>query len=162
MSGPFPSNGLRFPKTDEKPVYRTRAEIERRLAGGALAPSEAAALWDALYLRREEIAELLGYVKAHQTLPWVYPLICTAAHTGARRSELLRLCPTDVNFDSGHIEIQERKRSRVERTTRRVEMSLMLAEVLQEWLANHPGGSALFCQTGLVSRSKKRSPTTGH
>jgi integrase len=162
VSGPFPNDELRYPKTDEKPVYRTRAEIERWLAGGNLDPAEAAAVWDALYLRKEEIAELLEYVKVHQSQPWVYPLLCTAAHTGARRSELLRLHPADVNFDNGQIEIHERKRSRVERTTRRVDMSPLLTEVLRVWLADHPGGPALFCQAGPIARSKKRSPATGY
>jgi site-specific recombinase XerD len=34
--------------------------------------------------------------------------------------------------------------------------------VLKQWLAVHPGGSALFCHAGTVARSKKRSRTTGH
>ena len=47
-------------------------------------------------------------------------------------------------------------------TTRRVPLSAFLIGVLQDWLKSHPGGPHLFCQTGIVARSKKRSPTTGH
>lgn len=41
-------------------------------------------------------------------------------------------------------------------------MTPFLKKVLKEWLAIHPGGSALFCHAGIVARSKKRSRTTGH
>jgi integrase len=37
-----------------------------------------------------------------------------------------------------------------------------LATVLRVFLASHPGGPHLFCHTGPVTRSKKRSKTTGH
>src|SRR5262245_27663375 len=30
----FPGRGLTYPKTDEKPPFQTRAEIERQIAGG--------------------------------------------------------------------------------------------------------------------------------
>ncbi len=41
-------------------------------------------------------------------------------------------------------------------------MSPPLKAVLAAWLAEHPGGPFLFCQSGFVERSKKRSRTTGH
>src|SRR5262249_8468811 len=90
VKGPFPRRGLGYPKGDEKPPFMTWAEIERAIAAGGLSESEQAALWDCLYLRREEISEFLAHVKDHAAHPWVYALVCTAAHTGARRSELLR------------------------------------------------------------------------
>src|SRR5262249_40666926 len=52
--------------------------------------------------------------------------------------------------------------SRKQRTTRHVALTPFLKGVLQEWLADHPGGRFLFCQDDLVARSKKRSRTTGH
>src|SRR5208282_3079523 len=58
--------------------------------------------------------------------------------------------------------IREKKRTRGQRTTRRVPLTSALAAVLKDYLADHPGGGALFCQHGEVMRSRKRSPTTGH
>lgn len=47
-------------------------------------------------------------------------------------------------------------------TTRRVPVSPVLEKILRQWLKDHPGGPHLFCQTAVVTRSKKRSLTTGH
>jgi integrase len=64
----------------------------------------------------------------------VYPLFCFTAHTGARRSELLRAQAGDVDFAAGVATIRERKRTRGQRTTRRVALTPFLRDVLTEWL----------------------------
>ena len=71
-AGPFPSHGLRYPKTDEKPPFMTRSEIERQIAGGM---SESC--WECLYLSDGEIKQMLAYVKKHASQMWVYPLAAT-------------------------------------------------------------------------------------
>jgi len=162
VAGRFPNDGLRFAKIDEKPPFMTREEIERRIAAGRLTPEKIKELWNALFLTLPEIEELLGHVRECGTLPWVYPMVCFAAHTGARRSELLRVQIADIDFAGKAILIHEKKRARGKRTTRRVPLSAFLAEVLKQWLASHPGGPYLFCNTALVERSRKRSRTTGH
>jgi len=162
VSGPFPSKGLVYPKADEKPPFMTREEIERRIQAGGLTEAEVAELWGSLYLRKEEVGQFLAFVKEHAAHPWVYPLACAAAHTGARRSELLRMQVADVDFEADTVLIREKKRSRKQRTTRRVSLTPFLKQVLTDWLAAHPGGRFLFCQAGTVGRSKKRSKTTGH
>ena len=85
-----------------------------------------------------------------------------AAHTGMRRSELIRMQVTDVDFEGGSVLIREKKRVKGKRSTRRAPLTPLLATALQAWLAVHPGGNALFCQSGEVRHSKKRSRTTGH
>jgi integrase len=163
VAGKFPFNkNLRFPKLDEKPPFQTREEIERQINRGGLSAAEQQDLWDCLYLRPSEMAELLEYARVNATQPWVYPLVCTAAHTGARRSELLRLDVGDIDFAADTILVHEKKRARGMRTTRRVSLTPFLKKVLQEWVASHPGGRRLFSQCELVARSKKRSKTTGH
>jgi integrase len=162
VEGPFPARGLVYPKADEKPPFMTWPEVERRVRAGGLSDAQAGELWDCLYLRKEEVTQLLGYVKEHGAYPWVYPLFCTAAHTGARRSELLRVEVADIDFEADTVLIREKKRSRKQRTTRHVSLTPFLKGVLREWLAAHPGGRFLFCQAGEVARSKKRSRTTGH
>jgi integrase len=161
VAGSFPGKGLVYPKGDEKPPFMTRAEIERRLTAD-MNDAARAALWDGLYLTQSELPELLGYVKGNAAHPWVYPLLCLVCHTGARRSEALRALVSDVDFEGMTVLVREKKRSRKQRTTRRVPLTPFLASVLREWLAVHPGGAALFCQAGAVARSKKRSRTTGH
>ncbi len=161
LSMPFPGRGLVYPKTDEKPPFQTRAEIERRIARGGLSAREQRVLWDSLFLTLPEVTELLGSIRLHATQPWLYPMACTAAHTGARRSELLRLRVDDLDLVGGTVLLREKKRAKGRRTTRRVPLSSFLAAALTDWLARHPGGPHLFCQEpGPVrGRAPRGAPT---
>ncbi len=158
VTGRFPQRGIRYPRDEEKRPFMTWDEIERRIAAGEKADD----LWECLYLRKDEIAALLNHVKAHANHAWIYPLFCFAAYTGARRSEIIRAAVSDLDFTSLTITIREKKRVRGKDSTRRAPMTPFLRQVLEEWLAVHPGGPNLFCHAGEVGRSKKRSKTTGH
>jgi integrase len=160
LRGPFPNRGLKFPKTDEKPPFMTWGEIERRLSG--LSEDEREQLWDHLFLTRPEIDELLAHVKGAAVHGWIYPAVCFAAHTGARRSEVIRARLQDLDLEGMAVVIREKKRARGMRTTRRVPLSPFLAGVLREWQTVHAGGPFLFCHAGVVARSRKRNLTTGH
>lgn len=160
VSGRYPYDGLRYPKADEKPPFQNRTEIERQIPG--LPPAKVDELWESLYLTLPEIERLLAHVKEHANHPWIYPLVATAAHTGARKGELLKMRIGDVDFTGGALSIQERKRAHGRRTTRRVPLSTGLAAILKDWLAIHPGGTLLFAHAEEVRGSKKRSRTTGH
>lgn len=162
VSGKFPNKGLRFPKSSEKLPFMTMEEIERRIAGGGLTEAEVAVLWDCLYLKVGEVAEFLQHIKAQVAQPFVYPMVCFAAYTGARRSEILRAKITDVDFDAKIVTIHEKKRVKGKLSTRRVPVAPFLIAVLKAWLAIHPGGPYLFCQQAVVTRSKKRSLKTGY
>ena len=130
MAGRFPYEGLRYPKSDEKPPFQTREEIERQIAAGGLKPAQVKELWEALYLQSHEIAELLAHAKEHAAHPWVYPLIAMAAHTGARRSELIRMGVGDVDLDGGIVTVRERKRVKGKRSTRRAPLTPLLKTAL--------------------------------
>ena len=158
----WPGRGLVYRKTSEKPPFQSREEIERQLKSSGLTAAQKKELWDALYLQRGEVDELLEIVRAAAAHPWIYPMVCTAAHTGARRSELIRMRVADVDFVGEVITVREKKRVRGQLTTRRVPLTKALAGVLAEYLKGHPGGQFLFCHFGEVERSKKRSRTTGH
>jgi integrase len=158
VSGEFPGQGLRYPKIEEPLPFMTWQEIERAIAAGG-DPDE---LWECLYLTLPEIGSLLAHVKEHAAYPFVYPMFCFAAHTGARRSEMLRAQVTDIDLEGKTVVIHEKKRARGKRTTRRVPLTPFLQEALVEWLKAHPGSPWLFCLTGIVPRSKTRSGTTGH
>lgn len=154
VTGRFPYKGLRYPKSEEKPPFQTWAEIERRIKAGGLTEGQERELWDSLYLTLVEIETLLTHVEKKAIQPWVYPLFCFAAHTGARRAEMLRAQISDVDFDAKTILIHERKKVKGKATTRRVPMTPFLAGVLRNWIANHPGGACLFAQAATVVRSK--------
>jgi integrase len=113
-------------------------------------------LWEALYLTRPEIEELLFHVRHNATLPWVYPMVAFAAYTGARRSEMLRALATDVDLDGGMVTLREKKRLKSKRSTRTAPLTPKLAQVLREWLAARPDSPFLFCQSQRVCRSKTR------
>jgi integrase len=157
-NGAFPAKGLRYPKGDEKPPFRSLAETRRLLAAGG----DPEQLGESLYLQEDEIARLLNYIRSNAAYAWLYPLCVFAAHTGARRSELLRAKVTDIDFDNDTLLVHEKKRSRQQRTHRRVPLTKLLRKELRDWLDEHPGGPFLFCHNPVVARSKKRSRTTGH
>lgn len=151
LQGKFPNKGLKFPKSKEKRPFMTYAEIERIAKGTA--KKDQAELWECLYLTLDEIADLLQHAQDNARQPFLYPMFVFAAHTGARRSEMLRSKITDIDFVGNFVTIHERKKSHYSLTTRRVPMSPLLRQVMQEWLASHPGGEFTFCQ-GAVARSK--------
>jgi integrase len=151
----FPNRGLRYPKLTEKPPFQTYAEIERRVRRGGLTPAQEADLWDCAFLSLSEVADLLLHVKQHALQPFLYPMFVFAAHTGARRSEMMRSQLDDIDFEGGTVLIREKKRVKGKLSTRRVPLSPFLCEVLRDWIARHPGGIHTFCQDLDVERSKK-------
>jgi hypothetical protein len=44
VAGRYPYEGLRYPKSDEKPPFQTRQEVEWQLPG--LSPEKADELWE--------------------------------------------------------------------------------------------------------------------
>lgn len=156
LKGAFPGKGLRFPKEREKEPFRTFAEVQAVIAAEKPDEARRGLLWEALYLTRAEAEEFLAHVRAHATLPWVFPMVAFAAYTGARRSEMLRAIVTDVDLDAGVVTVREKKRVRGKCSTRRATVPPKLAEVLRGWLAVRPDCAFLFCQSGRVTRSKTR------
>jgi integrase len=162
VSKEWPGKGLVYKKTAEKPPFQTREEIRRALARGKASEEREAELWDSLYLTSEELPAFLEFVRGAARHPFIYPMVCAAAHTGARRSELIRAEVADVDFDAAVFTVREKKRSKGRQTYRRVPLSPFLAAILKDWLARHPGGNFLFCHDAVVARSKKRSERTGY
>jgi integrase len=140
VEGGFPSRGLVYPKSDDKLPFMTWAEIERRIAAGG----SAGELWECLYLTVPEVSVLLEFVKQQKVRNWIYPMFLFAAHTGARRSEMMRARVEDVDLASGVVTVREKKRVKGRRTTRRIPLSTQLAEVLSERLRAQVGKPYLF------------------
>src|SRR5262249_25005078 len=77
---------------------------------------------------------------------FLYPMFVLAAHTGARRSEMMRSRVEDFDFEERTVLIREKKRDKTKRLTfRRVPMSPLLAEVFAAWFARHSGGIYTLC-----------------
>jgi integrase len=138
----FPGAKLNYPKTEEALPYMTWEEAERRIA----ARDDPEAVWEAVYLRTGEIADLLAWVKTRPVSPWVYLIVCFAAHTGARRSEIVRALPSDVDLENGVVTIREKKRDKHKLTTRRVPLTPFLKEALADWMRQRAKGKTLFCK----------------
>ena len=140
-----PTRGVVFPHRNEKPPFMTRREIEQKISRGGLNDAEIAELWESLYLSHEEVKAILQIAKQNIRCPFFYPLLVTAAHTGGRRSELLRSEIDDFNFENNTVHFREKKKSRSKSVTfRSVPMSNDLRKTIETWLQSHPGGQLTF------------------
>lgn len=157
LTGPRSLKGLKYPKSDEKQPFQTWDQIETIINRGGLTAEQEQDLWDGLYLTREQVKEVLECVKAKTAddHPFLYPMFAFVAHTGARRSELLRSQINDFDFHMNTVQIREKKKSKKKAMTfRRVAMTPFLAQVMQEWFASHPGGQFTICPQFSTERGK--------
>jgi len=138
----FPGVALDFAKVEEALPFMSWEEAEARIAAG----DDPEPIWDCVYLKHHEIAELLEWVKGRPVSPWVYPIFVFAAHTGARRSEIARALSSDVDIKGSVVTIREKKRDKSKYTTRRVPMTLLLKDVLAKWMLRREKGKRLFCK----------------
>jgi len=134
--GVFPNKGLKYPKADDKPPFQTWQEIERQIQRGGLSAVQQQDLWDCLFLTLREIDDFLNFIKAQGGHGFLYPMFSFAAHTGARRSEMLRSRIGDVDLEG--------------QTAQRIVALTRQKELENERIAQSPR---------LASKSKKKSPT---
>ena len=156
---PYPNRELKFPKPRPKARFQTWQEIEAQIAEGGLTEVEQAELWATLFLTLPEIAELLASVLEYARHPFLFPMVMTATHTGARRSELVRSLRTDFDLKSGMVTLREKKRVPGEYSTRIVPMSQQLRQAIRDWFKVHPGGRHTFCIGSNVARSRFKCDT---
>ena len=74
----------------------------------------------------------------------LHPYLCCLIHTGARKSEILRLNREDIDFDTGLIHLKETKNGR----ERFVRISPALEKVLQKHLATHEQDAVFLNEQG--------------
>ena len=108
VSHSFPSKKLRYPKFHEKPPFQTWSQIETRVRRGSLTEFQVKELWDSLFLNISQVKSALAHAKMNARQVVIYPMLCFAAYTGARRSEILRSELDDLDFSSGVITIREK------------------------------------------------------
>jgi integrase len=144
LEGDFPGGRLDYEKLEESLPFMTWEEAEVAVAAGG----DPEQVWDSVYLRPPEVKELLEWVKERPVSPWVYPMFCFAAYTGARRSEVVRVRPSDVNLAGGEVTTREKKRVKKKKTFRKVPLTPFLKEVLAGWMKERGKGETFFCKTG--------------
>ena len=157
----FPCLGLKYPKTDEKPPFKTWEEITRELELCELSPEAKRELWHCLYLRADELTSLLDHVSGHSDYGFLFPMMATAAYTGARRSELCRIQVRDIDLTQKSIVIREKKRNKSRRTLRRVPIASTLHDVLDAWLQERKVGPYAFPCEWKVTRTRKSRENPG-
>jgi integrase len=138
----FPGTHLDYAKVEEDLPFMTWEEAEARIAAG----DDPEKVWECVYLRPDEIKEVLAWVKERPVSAWVYPMFVFAGHTGARRSEIVRALPSDVDLAGGVVTIREKKRDKKRLTTRRVPLTPFLKDVLAAWMKERGKGKTLFCK----------------
>lgn len=112
------------------------------------------------FLTLSDVTALLAIVRDVARQPFVYPLFVCAAHTGMRRSEMLRAEIDDMDFASRTLSVREKKRVRGKSSRRRVTLSPQLEVALRQWLDVHPGVPQLFPHSAEVPHSKKERAAT--
>lgn len=144
----YPGRGLKYPKEKERPPFQTWEQIEQQIARGGLCAAQQKELWDCLFLNLDEIGDCLEHIRAHAALPFIYPMFVFVAHTGARRSELARSLIDDFDFKARRVRLREKKKDRSKEITFRfVPVSPLLAAVMSEWFARHPGGQHTLAES---------------
>ncbi|HJZ54022.1 MAG TPA: tyrosine-type recombinase/integrase, partial [Gemmataceae bacterium] len=132
---------------EDRPPFRTAAEIERVLERGGLTDEESLDLWECLYLSPTEMAGLLATVRSNAATDYGYLLHAIPAYTGMRRGEVLRLRWVDVDLEEGCVSARSRKQSRRKReTVRRIALHPELRAELLAWRAARPRGQHVICE----------------
>jgi integrase len=141
---------------EDRPPFRTLAEIARIIERGGLTKEEILELWECLYLSPPEIAGLLATVHANAREDFAYLLHAVPAYTGMRRGEVLRLRWLEVDFEEDYLVARSRKQSR-RRTevVRRIDLHPELRQELLAWRQSRPKGQYVICDTKTLEPIEK-------
>lgn len=157
VTGPSPTRSVRLDLLDEKPPFRTWAEIEAIVNRGNLNEEEQREYWDAVFLDEQQVLDFLDYVRDHAEHPFLYAAVAFAAYTGARRSEVIRSRIEDWDFNLGVVRIRERKGSRKHKTTlREINIHANLRSIMMDWFKIHPGGVHAIVVPANLPRSRTK------
>lgn len=98
----------------------------------------------------DEVNQVLENAKTF-SLGGLFPFLATVAHTGARRSEILRLSREDIDFATNLVHIKKSKNGR----ERFIRMSPTIAGILRTHLETQSGSSLFLNEHGTKLGSNK-------
>jgi len=113
-------------------------------------------------IKKELFETVLATVSQTARQLCLYPMFVFTAHTGARRSEILRSQVDGIDLMGQTLTFHEKKRVRGRFTTRTVPISPVLHEVLYQWLSTHSGVGPLFSLGLDIQRTKKNELSPSH
>ncbi|MEM9410450.1 MAG: tyrosine-type recombinase/integrase [Planctomycetota bacterium] len=145
----FPSEGLKYPKSEQQSEFQTFEGVSRQTRDMNPESAEAKELWASVFLNRDEIEELLDYVCENARHRFIYPMFVVAAHTGCRRSEIIRSRIND--FNDRTLIVREKKRKKGVASTRKVPVSTRLREAIDVWFDEKPDSEYSICHAYLSS-----------
>ena len=142
VATPSPTIGVIIPKIEDVKPFRTWEQIESIVERNGLDSVEAQNEWDSLFLRENEIEELLKFVKDKtKDKFYIYAAFAFAAYTGARRSEIIRSEIDDFNFENGSITLRQKKKDRsLSMSYREVALHPKLKGIMKEYFDQHHVG----------------------
>jgi integrase len=131
---------LMMSKPKGKGRYRTYDEISSAIERGGLTEDEQAELWECLFLDAGELLELIDHASKADSPPWLYPAVCFAAFTGARRAEILRSEVRDWDFATNIVTIRDHKGDKSHsEVPRDVKVHPLLRAVMLDWTGRVKG-----------------------
>lgn len=137
-----------YPRSDEKPPFRTRAEIERLVKAGG--PSS---LWESVFLTVPETHAIVAFVAGRSRFPWFRLAFAIMAYTGCRRSEVLRVRAEDYHRAAGILDVRDKKRVRSKSEAIR---QVPVAEPLKAFLESAPKSGPIVVK----ANGRQPSPET--
>ena len=143
-----PAAALPAIKADrDRPPFRTLEEIEEMLNQGGFDDTQAAEIWECLYLTTVEVGEILTLVKQQPSGDLAHLMFALIAYTGIRRGEMLRLRWLDVDFRRNLITARSLKQSRQKReTSRNIDLHPELERILMAFREKRRKGQYVVCQ----------------
>tara|TARA_R110002111_G_scaffold100976_6_gene156452 strand:+ start:12715 stop:13998 length:1284 start_codon:yes stop_codon:yes gene_type:complete len=138
---PSPTKGIMLPKAEDQKPFQTWEQIEA-IVQHLDDEKEIKKEWDSLFLREEEIEELLQFVKENARHPFIYSSFSIAIFTGARRSEIMRSEITDFNFTTKRVQIRQKKKDKDKSLSYRfVDLHPKLIKIMKDYFENDHVGS---------------------
>lgn len=138
VQGPPPAESdLTYPKDKSPEPFRTHDEIAAILNDrkGRMSDDDVERLWEGLYLTPPELRDFRQFIRENATAEWLPMLVDVCLFTGCRRSEALRLRPSDFDFALNCLHLQEKKKKRgYVFSTRTVDLHPELAAAARDFI----------------------------
>ena len=154
VTGDNPTKSVKRPRSPQPEPFMTMADIDKRIKAEKASPDRQKEIWSGLFLDREQVAELLKYVKAHNDKK-TFTAIALVAYTGCRRAEMRRAKTVDIDLTKGIFTVRETKRIRSKTETRRyVRLHPELVSLLRDWFKINDSEYVIPGRRGMLTKDE--------